>query len=104
MDTPELDPELPPAEPANLKFLRRLVTALTITMIAGVLLIIVLIVMRFYDVPPVLPETLTLPDGAAAVSFTQGPGWYAVVTDADQILVFDRVTGRLTQTVDLKQK
>ena len=71
-------------------------------MIAGVLIIIGLIVMRFYDVPPTLPETIALPDGAGAVSFTQGPDWYAVVTDRDQILLFDRVTGRLTQTVDIE--
>lgn len=89
-------------EPANLRFLRRLVTVLTATMIGGVLLIIGLIVMRFYDVPPVLPETLDLPGDASVMSFTQGPDWYAVVTDADQILIFDRVTGRLTQTVNIE--
>jgi hypothetical protein len=86
-------------EPANLRFLRRLVTLLTATMIGGVLLIIVLIVMRFRDVPPVLPDTLSLPEGARALSFTQGPDWFAVVTDQDHILIFDRVTGALTQTV-----
>lgn len=88
-----------PPEPATLRFLRRLVTLLTATMILGVLLIIVLIVMRFRDVPPPLPETLSLPEGARAVSFTQGPDWYAVVTDRDEILIFDRITGRLTQSV-----
>ena len=89
-------------EPANLRFLRRLVTVLTATMIGGVLLIIVLIVMRFYNVSPVLPETIALPNGADAVSFTQGPDWYAVVTDSDQILIFDRVTGQITQTIDIE--
>lgn len=89
-------------EPANIRFLRRLVTVLTATMIAGVLTIIGLIVIRFYDVPPVLPETLALPDGARAVSFTQGPDWYAVVTDADLILIYDRVTGRLKQTIEIE--
>ena len=54
-------------------------------MIAGVLMIIVLLVMRFYDVEPVLPDSLILPDGAKAVSFTQGPDWYAVVTDLSLI-------------------
>lgn len=102
MNTPDADPEVSVEEPANLKFLRRLVTVLTSTMIGGVLLIIVLIVMRFYDVPPVLPETLELPEGQSAISFTQGPGWYAVVTDADRILIYDRVTGQLRQTVVLE--
>ncbi|WP_227272074.1 DUF6476 family protein [Roseobacter weihaiensis] len=99
MSTPELDPGPQTEEPANLRFLRRLVTVLTATMIGGVLLIIALIVMRFYDVPPVLPETLALPDGANAVSFTQGPDWYAVVTDDARILIYDRVTGQLKQMV-----
>ncbi len=82
-------------------FLRRLVTVLTLTMIAGVVLIIGLIVMSFYAVPTPLPEAISLPGGAGAVAFTQGPDWYAVVTDRDQILIFDRVTCRLTQTVDI---
>lgn len=70
-------------------------------MIGGVLVIIALIVMRFYDVPPPLPDTIELPEGVSAVAFTQGPDWYAVVTDDDRILVFDRVTGSLKQTVTL---
>ena len=76
-----------------------MVTVLTATMIGGVLTIIWLIVIRFGDVPPPLPETINLPGGAKAVSFTQGPDWYAVVTDGNEILIFDRVTGRLKQTV-----
>jgi hypothetical protein len=102
MDDPELPPGPDMAEPANLRFLRRLVTVLTATMIGGVLLIIALIVIRFYDVPPPLPETLVLPDGAEAVSFTQGPDWYAVVTDGDMILIFDRVTGSLKQSIQIE--
>ena len=90
------------SEPANLKFLRRLVTVLTATMIGGVLLIIGLIVIRFYDVPPPLPDSIALPDGARALTFTQGPDWYAVVTSDDQILIFDRVTGRLQQTIAIE--
>jgi hypothetical protein len=70
-------------------------------MIGGVLTIIWLIVIRFGDVPPPLPETIELPGDAKAVAFTQGPDWYAVVTDGDEILIFDRVTGRLMQTVEL---
>ena len=71
-------------------------------MIAGVLIIIALIVIRFYDVPPPLPDKITLPQGAQAISFTQGPDWYAVVTDDRRILIFDRVTGGLRQTVELE--
>lgn len=74
-----------------------------IVMMVGVLTIIVLLVMRFRATPPPLPATITMPDGARAVSFTQGDNWYAVITDEDEILIFDRVTGQLRQTVQLFQ-
>jgi hypothetical protein len=102
MENPDMPPGSEQSEPANLKFLRRLVTVLTATMIGGVLLIIGLIVIRFYDVPPPLPDSIALPDGARALTFTQGPDWYAVVTSDDQILIFDRVTGRLQQTIAIE--
>jgi hypothetical protein len=93
--------ELPP-EPANLRFLRRLVTVLTGVMIGGLLLIIALVVIRFNDAAPDLPDVITLPDGARATAFTRGTGWYAVVTDADEILVFDRMTGQLRQRITIE--
>ncbi|WP_257883634.1 DUF6476 family protein [Roseobacter insulae] len=94
-------PEEEVAEPANLRFLRRLVTVLTATMIGGLLLIIALIVTRFNDAPPDLPAEIALPGGAKAISFTQGPGWFAVVTDADEILIYDRITGQLRQSITI---
>lgn len=102
MDNPEVNPDDAAQEPANLRFLRRLVTVLTVTMIGGVILIIALIVMRFNAPPPDLPEAITLPGNAKAISFTQGPDWYGVVTDADEILIFDRVTGQLRQTISVE--
>lgn len=101
MSNPELNPETEIAEPANLRFLRRLVTVLTATMIGGVLLIIALIVMRFYDAPPDLPDRITLPDGLEASAFTQGSNWFAVVTTEGQILIYDRVTGALRKTIEI---
>ena len=71
-------------------------------MIGGVVLIIGLIVIRFYDVPPPLPESIALPDGAQATAFTQGSDWFAIVTDDDRILIFDRVTGKLQQTITIE--
>ncbi len=96
-----MKPDSDIAEPANLRFLRRLVTVLTATMIGGVLLIIALIVIRFYDSPPALPETVELPDGATASAFTQGDGWLAVVTTDNRILIYDRVTGSLRQSIEI---
>lgn len=96
-DTPE--PPLP--EPANLKFLRLLVTTLTATMIVGLLIIITLIVIRYRDRSAPLPDAITLPDGATATAFTQGADWYAVVTADNRILIFDRSTGALRKSIAL---
>jgi hypothetical protein len=92
-----------PDEPANLKFLRRLVTVLTGTMIVGVVVIIGLLVMRINAKPaaPALPESITLPDGSTASAFTMGNGWYAVVTTGNEILIYDRDSGELRQTVQI---
>ena len=97
MDTPEL--------PANLAFLRRLVTVLTLIMIGGVVTVVSLLVIRLNapGVPP-LPDRIDLPDGARAQAFTQGADWFAVVTDANEILIFDRDDGTLRQTVTIDNK
>ena len=89
-------------EPANLRFLRRLVTVLTVVMIGGVLVVIALLVTRLNAPAPVLPETLILPEGAQAQAVTQGSDWVGVVTDRDQFLVYDRLTGKLRQVVTLE--
>ena len=99
-----------PEEPANLKFLRRLVTILTGTMIVGVVVIIGLLVMRFNGKPaPVatgldLPASITLPEGAQATAFTMGKGWYAVVTDGDEILIYDAESGTLRQRIGISNQ
>jgi Family of unknown function (DUF6476) len=90
-----------PIEPANLRFLRRLVTVLTTVMICGVLVVIGLLVTRLNRDSPILPQEIALPEGASAVAFTQGPDWYAVVTDRNEIIIFDRLTGKLHQTVQV---
>ncbi|WP_298857657.1 DUF6476 family protein [uncultured Sulfitobacter sp.] len=89
--------ELP--EPTNLRFLRRMVTVLTTVMVLGVVVVIGLLVTRLTRDTPILPTEIVLPDGAKAVAFTQAADWYAVVTDANEILVFDRMSGALRQTV-----
>lgn len=91
-------------EPANLKFLRRLVTVLTGTMIFGVVVIIGLLVMRINAKPAtqVHPDSITLPDGSAASAYTVGDGWYAVVIGGNKILIFDHDTGTLRQTIEIK--
>ncbi|MFD2738433.1 DUF6476 family protein [Sulfitobacter aestuarii] len=90
-----------PDEPANLRFLRRLVTVLTVVMICGVLVVIFLLVTRLRERGPDLPDSITLPDGSEAVNFTIGAGWYGVITSDDEILIFDRLSGKLRQKVTI---
>jgi hypothetical protein len=96
--------EAPESEalPPGLRFLRALVVLLTLTMIVGVIVIVAVIVTRMpraMQALPAMPEAITLPDGTRAAAFTQGTDWYAVVTADDRILIFDRGTGVLRQSV-----
>ncbi len=100
MATPDPEDNLP--EPPSLRFLRILVTVLTAVMIAGILGILGLIWNRYNNASAPLPEVITLPSGAKASAFTQGPDWYAVVTTDDQILIFDRASGKLRQTLQIE--
>ncbi|KMK67727.1 hypothetical protein IMCC21224_112599 [Puniceibacterium sp. IMCC21224] len=70
-------------------------------MIAGLIIVLGLLVTRLGARGPALPDTITLPDGTSATAFTQGDNWYAVVTKDNRILIFDRLTGALRQTVTL---
>ena len=88
-------------EPANLRFLRILVTVLTATMILGVLAIIFLLVMRLQQPAPLaLPDQLSLPDGTTATAFTQTDDWIAIITDDNQIIIYER-DGTLRQTIQI---
>ncbi len=68
-------------------------------MIAGFLVLIAALVIRLNADPLPLPDRITLPDGVNAVAFTQGADWFAVTTDSDTILIYDRATSQLRQTV-----
>jgi hypothetical protein len=99
-----MDDSPPPVSPATLKFLARLVTVLTATMIVGVLVIVGLLVTRLQrsdPVPLTLPDAIVLPDGTTARAVTIGGDWYAVVTTQDRILIFDRASGEIRQSVQI---
>ncbi|EEW25710.1 conserved hypothetical protein [Rhodobacter ferrooxidans] len=74
-------------------------TVLTVTMIAGVITIVGLLVTRLPSGgPTALPASIALPAGTKAAAFTQGAGWFAVVTTDDRILIFNS-DGSLRQDI-----
>jgi hypothetical protein len=94
-------PEPQPVDPALVKYLRILVTVLTVTMIAGFLVIIALFVTKFSVASgPALPDQITLPDGTAAQAFTSTRNWFAIVTTDNRILIYD-LGGDLLQSIDV---
>jgi len=102
-------PQQQPVDSGTVRYLRLLVTVLTVTMVVGFIIIVVLFVIRFSDAfgsdaadTFALPVGITLPEGTSATAFTQGKLWYAIVTDDDRILIFDRQSGALRQSIDLQ--
>lgn len=79
--------------------MRRLVTALTLVMIVGFVVLIAALVIRLNADPLPLPDRIELPEGVEPLAFTQGTDWFAVVTSDDRILIYDRATSRLQQEV-----
>jgi len=102
MTDPLPEPDDAAPEPGHLRLLRLLVTTLTAVMIVGVVVVVGLLVTRLSNDTPPLPDTITLPGGAKTQAVTMGPGWYAVVTDDQRILIFDATSGELRQTVEIE--
>lgn len=69
-------------------------------MILGVLAIVVLLVIRLQaPTGPYVPDAIPLPEGARATAYTQGTGWIAVVTDSNEILIYDPDGHKLRQRI-----
>ena len=103
-----MDPETSKiAEPAHLRLLRRLVTALTITMIVGLVTIVGLLVTTVLDRDTSTPlsPTLVIPTNETAQAYTQGTDWQAVVTrdvtGTERIRIFDP-DGTERQTITIE--
>ncbi len=79
-----------------------MVFALMAVMIVGFIVLVSVFVTRFGATPPPLPESVTLPAGETARAVTLGADWIAIVTESDTILIFDRATGNLRQTVNIE--
>lgn len=98
--SPDEDPG--PPLPASVRLLQWLVIGLTASMMLGVIAVVAVVVTRFPKPATLpLPETLALPPGAEPLSVAQGADWVGIVTADDRILIYDRATGALRQTVTL---
>lgn len=72
-------------------------------MIVGVITVVGLIVTRMptaFGSAPVMPSQIVLPEGARASAYTQGIGWFAVVTEDQRLLIY-REDGTLRQEIPL---
>ena len=62
-------------------------------MIIGFITIVILFIIKFQEMSsPVqltVPESITLPKGNSAQAFIQGNDFYLVVTNADEIIIYD---------------
>ncbi|WP_371157431.1 DUF6476 family protein [Jannaschia sp. 2305UL9-9] len=75
-------------EPANLRFLRILVTVLTVVMIGGLLTVVVVLVTRLRAPAPISTDMLSVPEGTDIHAITETPTrWLATTTD-DRLLIF----------------
>lgn len=93
-------PDGPAVLPPGLRTLQRLVLGLIGVMIVGFVVLVGAFLWRLNAPAPILPPAVTLPDGSARpVAFTMAGDWFAVVTADDRILIYDRLTGRLRQTL-----
>ena len=70
-----------PAEPANLRCLRRLVTTLTATMIVRLRAIFTVLVIRLQSPVAIFPEITALPEGTQALSVSR---------TANELIVIDQ--------------
>lgn len=100
----DMMPSDPPPLP-EVRFLKLLVTALAVTMIAGLITIVALLVIRLpaqgrAQAPelPALPAAITLPEGVAALSVSFAEGRVVVLGQGGEVLLYSPEGALLGQT------
>ena len=88
MDKDDQPPKADFQLPRNLRFLQRLVTLLTVSMIVGILTIAALRAFKLRSENINFPQTLTLPDGTKPIAFTQTKDWYSIISETNEILIY----------------
>lgn len=74
-----------------LGYLRALVTSLAVVMGVGIVAIVAILWLRLGTAPlPELPDAIKLPEGATAEAVTFARNYTVVVTDAGEVLLYDR--------------
>ncbi|MGP9805752.1 DUF6476 family protein [Paracoccus sp. NSM] len=78
----------------ELRFLKTLVTGLALVMGMGMIAVVALLWLRLGQPVqaemPELPDVVQLPDGASPAAVTFARDWLVVVTEAGEILLYDR--------------
>lgn len=86
----------------ELRFLKTLVTGLTLVMGLGMVAVVAMLWLRLgQPVLPELPGNIKLPDDVQVQAVTFAPDWIVVVTDDRQVLVYDR-SGSLARTIEVQ--
>jgi hypothetical protein len=85
-------------EPANLRFLRRLVTTLTATMILGLIAIFTVLVISLQPSNQPFPEIVALPEKTDVLSISRTPNELVVISQEKIIYVLSANGKKLLQT------
>ncbi|WP_142079708.1 DUF6476 family protein [Roseinatronobacter monicus] len=105
MDLPPDMPPPPDQPPPDVRLIKWLVLVLTSVMILGVIVIIGLLVTRLgmAPAPLALPDSISLPADSTAQAITLAPDWVLVLTQQNEVLLFDRATGALRHQIALPE-
>ena len=99
-----IQPEAPanPPEPANLRFLRRLVTTLTATMILGLIAIFVVLVIQLQTTSPMFPEISALPAETKVISISRTSDELVVIDHTRKIYIISLDGKTIMQEFELQ--
>ena len=89
-------------EPANLRFLRRLVTTLTATMILGLIAIFAVLVIRLQTTSPMFPEITALPADTDVISISRTTNELVVIDKARKMYILSLDGKIIVQEFELK--
>ena len=101
MDKDDQPPNANIQLPRNLRFLQRLVTLLTVSMILGILTIATLLAFKLRSENINFPQTLTLPDGTKPIAFTQTKDLYSIISETNEILIYEN-DGTLIKSITVQ--